>query len=161
MLRQQGVYKCDQLRHQLNKDGKEIEMLLEAALSIMLTCPGSSAGIGTTSTETAVVTNSDGDRVNVSGSTGGSVSVNGTVDVRIIDGVAEVLVPAVFTGGTGGAKWRKVKDLTITDSEITGKISLGLLSSSNFRIDRRSGVFMSNGGFRGQCAKIDEAKRAF
>lgn len=136
-------------------------MLLEAAFSIMLTCPGSSAGMGTTSTETAVVTNSDGDRVNISGSTGGSVAVNGTVDVRIIDGVAEVLVPAVFTGGTGGAKWRKVKDLTITDSEITGKISLGLLSSSNFRIDRRSGVFMSNGGFRGQCTKIDEAKRAF
>lgn len=136
-------------------------MLLEAAFSIMLTCPGSSAGMGTTSTETAVVTNSDGDRVNISGSTGGSVAVNGTVDVRIIDGVAEVLVPAVFTGGTGGAKWRKVKDLTITDSEITGKINLGLLSSSNFRIDRRSGVFMSNGGFRGQCTKIDEAKRAF
>lgn len=135
-------------------------MLLEAAFSIMLTCPGSSAGMGTTSTETAVVTNSDGDRVNISGSTGGSVAVNGTVDVRIIDGVAEVLVPAVFTSGTGGAKWRKVKDLTITDSEITGKISLGLLSSSNFRIDRRSGVFMSNGGFRGQCTKIDEAKRA-
>jgi hypothetical protein len=136
-------------------------MLLEAALSIMLTCPGSSAGIGTTSTETAVVTNSDGDRVNISGSTGGPVAVNGTVDVRIIDGVAEVLVPAVFTGGTGGAKWRKVKELTVTDSEITGKIGLGLLSSSNFRIDRRSGVFMSNGGFRGQCTKIDEAKRAF
>lgn len=136
-------------------------MLLEAAFTIMLTCPGSSAGMGTTSTETAVVTNSDGDRVNISGSTGGSVAVNGTVDVRIIDGVAEVLVPAVFTGGTGGAKWRKVKDLTITDSEITGKINLGLLSSSNFRIESRSGVFMSNGGFRGQCTKIDEAKRAF
>ncbi len=136
-------------------------MLVEAALSIMLSCPGSSSGIGTTSSGSAVATNNYGERVNVYGSTQEPITVNGTVDVRIIEGVAEVLVPAIFTGGTGGAKWRKVKNLAITDSEITGKVGLGLLSSTTFRIDRRSGVLMSDGGFRGQCTKIDEAARAF
>lgn len=136
-------------------------MLLEAAFSIMLTCPGSSNGIGTTSSESAVATSSSGERVSVYGSKREPVTIQGTVDVRIIDGNAEMLVPAVFTGGVGGAKWRKVKNLVITDSEITGKVGLGLLSSSTFRIDRLSGVLISNGGFRGQCTKVDQTTRAF
>lgn len=136
-------------------------MLTEAALSLILACPGTSSTVAATSASSATATNNYGDRVNVYGSTIEPVEMSGTVEVRIDSGSAVVMVPAQFTGGSGGTKWRKVKNLVVTDDEITGKVGLGLLASTTFRIDRRSGTLTSNGGFRGQCTKIDATKRAF
>jgi hypothetical protein len=136
-------------------------MLAETALSLLLSCPGSSSGMGVASSTNVIGSNNYGERVNVSGSTRTPMTVEGVVEIRISNGLAEVMIPAQFTLGSGGTKWRKVKNLSVTDDEISGKISLGLLDSSTFRIDRRSGVLISNGGFRGQCQKVDESKRAF
>lgn len=46
------------------------------------------------------------------------------------------------------AGWFKVKDLVVNDREIMGKVAMNFLASSRFRIDRRTGVMTSSGGYR-------------
>jgi len=134
-------------------------MLVE--LSLLLSCAGASSGVAATSSSSAVVYDNQGRQVTARGSTIEPVTIYGTVEIKLFDGIAEVLVPSQFTGGSGGTKWRKVKNLVVTETEITGKVGLGLLSSTTFRVDRRTGSLTSNGGFRGQCIKVDESQRAF
>ena len=57
--------------------------------------------------------------------------------------------------------WLPVKKLAVNDMTISGKISMGLLDSSSFTIDRISGIITSSGGFTGKCAAIAAENRQF
>ena len=137
-------------------------MLLEAALTLTLTCPGASIVYGTSQSESATASDNIGYSATVSGETNKPMHVEGTVDVKIVDGVARIQVPSILIGAASGSGgWFPVKDFVVTDTEITGRVRVGWFNSSTFNINRSTGVMTSGAGFRGQCTKVDETKRAF
>ena len=54
-----------------------------------------------------------------------------------------------------------MRELQVTDRDITGKIKINLLNNSSFRIDRISGRLTSSGGFQGDCEPEDVTRRKF
>jgi len=129
------------------------------APDLNLTCPGATL---VRNGSAVTVQDNAGYSVNGVATSSGMQSVSFTVRVRIKGGVAQVNIPPSVTGGASGkAGWFNVKNLLVSDDEISGLVRIGLLSSSRFAIDRRSGIISTDGGFSGQCRKDDEAARAF
>lgn len=65
-------------------------------------------------------------------------------------------------GGRDG--WYDIRELSVTDEEIRGKVAINFLNHADIRIDRRTGGVVFKGlqsSFSGQCEKIDTARRAF
>lgn len=119
---------------------------------------------------------SDYSTASIYGSNGGSASGWGTstrsqgfegqVDVNLFNGDDRIRLPRIMLppahGGANG--WFKVKELTVTDREITGRAALNLVNTPKFRIDRTTGAFEIsglNGAFSGSCRKIDRDKPLF
>ncbi len=76
--------------------------------------------------------------------------------------VPRSLLPPVHGGGK--EDWWDLKELTVTDTEITGRFSLNLFNKPTIRINRLSGVIAMDGlkeTFRGTCAPEDVAQRKF
>lgn len=119
---------------------------------------------------------SDYSSANIYGSNGASASGWGTstrsqgfagqVDVNLFGGddrirLPRIMLPAAHGGANG---WFKVKELMVTDREITGRAALNLVNTPKFRIDRTTGAFEIsglNGAFSGTCRKIDRDKPLF
>lgn len=133
------------------------------ALVLSLTCSGRS--FISVPVETAAVTARD--------SYGGSASGSGvrteireveaSVGFRLEQGLAKMQLPAMFLpnihGGRGG--WFNVKNLAVTEREITGKVAVNFLHQPSFRIDRMTGEITSSGGFHGQCERESSEQRKF
>ncbi len=85
------------------------------------------------------------------------------VDFEVRDGTPLVRLPASVVAQINNNKagWFKVKDLEVSDREISGKIAVNFLSAPKFRIDRRTGVMTSSGGYRGACEKQDISTQKF
>jgi hypothetical protein len=102
-----------------------------------------------------------GNSLHVRGSSSTPGSVPFRVQVRIRGAVAEMNMPPAAGGTRAADGWRQVKQFTMTENEITGRVRVGLISAASFRIDRRTGLITSSGGYAGQCRKEDLSKRAF
>lgn len=134
-----------------------------ASEELFLVCDGGTAANATTSTTNAIVRDQYGNEVSGTASTSEPTNVNFRVQFRMLNGAAEMNVPTVATpqlrGGQAG--WFPVKKLVVSDTEISGNVSYNFMSSSRFRIDRRTGIMTSSGGFNGTCVKRDLSQRAF
>lgn len=119
---------------------------------------------------------SDYSSANIYGSNGASASgwgtstrsqgFDGQVDVNLFNGDDRIRLPRIMLppahGGANG--WFKVKELMVSDREITGRAALNLVNTPKFRIDRTTGAFEIsglNGAFSGTCRKIDKDKQLF
>jgi hypothetical protein len=135
----------------------------EVPTQLQLSCPGSSTGMLVVESASARVTGQAGTTASANGSRSEITTIRGTVNFRLSDGIAEINVPAQFLPTLHGGKagWFKVKELSLTDDEIIGKVSLNFLNSSRFRIDRRSGMITTSGGFTGECSKMENQSVKF
>ena len=108
------------------------------AATLLLSCPGYAWTMTETGQTTGSVVTNDGD-------------------------AAFVMLPAFATPPLTMKidGWLPVKKLAVNDMTISGKISMGLLDSSSFTIDRISGIITSSGGFTGKCAAIAAENRQF
>lgn len=74
-----------------------------------------------------------------------------------------VMVPPVNSGGEGG--WWPLQDVTISDTEISGRFRLNPLNKPVVRIDRTTGAIEVQGSFklsfRGACAVAEPEERRF
>lgn len=146
--------------------GALIFLAAEAAQPVeemLLVCEGSTLTNLTTATTTARLADNQGYAVDGRASTSEPRSVDYTVHLRIRGSAAEMTVPALVMPEFNSSKsgWLPVKQLVISENEITGRVRYNFLSSSTFRIDRRTGDITSSGGFRGKCRKQDLTQRAF
>lgn len=129
-----------------------------AALVIHLICGGGGSHVGT---ETAIARDlnnpSNGIAVSHRARSGYSdevaVEISGeTGRIRVPDGIK----PQIRTGGEDG--WWPLRNLEITDNEITGRISLNFMNRPRVRINRLTGrisINGRNGSFDGQCEAYD------
>jgi len=72
--------------------------------------------------------------------------------------VPAALLPPIHGGKRGEFR---VRELQVSERDITGKIKINLLNNSSFRIDRISGRLTSSGGFQGDCEPEDVTRRKF
>lgn len=127
-----------------------------------LICDGQSAA-NMASSSTANVTDNEGYSVNGIATTSRPTVIAMSLQFRVVDGVAEMNLPRIAAPQISSSKggWYQVKDLKVTDDQITGKVRFNFVNSSSFRIDRTTGILTSAGGFQGTCAKVDRAERKF
>ena len=92
----------------------------------------------------------------------------GAVDVKIGVGEAKIRLPKDILPTLTSVKadgWSNIKDLEITEREITGKLSFNFANKPKLRIDRTTGeiyITGSGGSFTGTCKKYDpDAVKAF
>ena len=83
-----------------------------------------------------------------------------TVNVEIADGDGRIRVPRSMlpgwrSGGDDG--WWELRDLEITDDEITARFRINLFNNPRVRIDRLTGQLAISGraDFSGQCDAYD------
>jgi hypothetical protein len=130
---------------------------------MLLICDGSTFTVAPTSQTNAFVADNRGNMVTGSATSTAPANVGFQVQLRIIGNDAEMHLPAAaaprISAKNGG--WRKVKELQITENQISGKVRTDWFDSSSFRIDRRTGSITSEGGFSGTCRKQDLQQRAF
>ena len=112
-------------------------ILLAAAIApqseLLIICNGSMVANVGNSTTTAVVTDSSG-----ASATGRSVTshpgqVNVTVQFRLINGKAQLHLPPYALPSLNSAKegWLQVKDLSVTEDQISGKVRFNFLNFLN------------------------------
>lgn len=80
------------------------------------------------------------------------------VQLHIIRGNADIFIPML---GDQEAGWLPVKDLYVTEAQITGTVKTSAFTTSKFRIDRTTGIMTTEGGFTGTCTKVDPEQHAF
>lgn len=104
--------------------------------------------------------NSNGDSAWGTATTQQAVGFNDQVDLNISDTQATIRMPRsmlpILHGGTGG--WMNVKNLQVSDREITGTVSVNPLNSPKLRVDRLTGTLTLNGKsgtFTGECQAYD------
>lgn len=134
-----------------------------AAQDLILVCEGAMVGMFTERAGGVVATDNEGNVV--SGRSGSSryAEVPTTAEFQLVGDTARINLPqpptcAICVGEKG---WRDVRDLTVGEDRITGRIRYGLLSGTTFEIDRRTGTMTSRNGFRGECKPISIDERRF
>jgi hypothetical protein len=130
---------------------------------LYLACKGGATAQVATGTSSASAIDSRGGSAAASGITTETQYIEGIVLFRMAKGLAEVNVPRQFLSGQklGNAGWFKVKKTLVSEDEITGKIQTEFLTTSSFRIDRRTGIMTSDGGFSGNCTLVDVMTKKF
>ncbi len=72
------------------------------------------------------------------------------------------LIPPIHNGGKNG--WWPLTNVTVSETEISGRFAVSLVNRGQFRIDRCTGdisIGEFGGGFRGQCEKFEPEARKF
>lgn len=76
-----------------------------------------------------------------------AVGFSDQADFRLAQGTAQIRMPRSMLppihGGDDG--WMNVKSLQVSDSEITGSVSVNPINRPKLRIDRRTGILTING----------------
>lgn len=128
-----------------------------------LICRGSGRTMTAVGRETGVVRNNQGYAVQGQNVRESLVDYETTAGFRLTGEIATMRVPNMFlppiAGGRGG--WFKVKDLRVSDSEISGKVAINFMNTPSFRIDRITGELSTQYGFQGQCDAQDVTTRRF
>ena len=139
----------------------------DGATNLALTCVGG----GNANKATGATVNAwDGDRGYVGATISGTRSVGFEDQVSMrIDGtegqlrMPRSMLPPIHGGSDG---WFKLKNIKISDGEITASVAVSLINSPKLRLDRYTGAISlsgKSGDFAGRCRKFDPAKaeRAF
>jgi hypothetical protein len=131
--------------------------------SLFLACEGGKTLQVATSTSSASAIDSGGGTAVASGVTTEGQLTKGAVLFRMTNGAAEMNIPPQFLNGArqGNGGWFKAKNLKVSDEGIWGKVQIGLLSASTFRIDRLTGQMTTEGGFSGNCKPVDPSAKKF
>ncbi len=83
-------------------------------------------------------------------------------ELDLFAGEDRIRMPASVKGPHRGADgWFKIKNLKVSDREISGQVITGLVFSPDFHIDRLTGAIELSGffgAFSGQCQKFDPDK---
>ena len=139
----------------------------DGSASLALTCVGSgSANKATGATINAWNGNGEYGGATIVGTR--SVGFEDQVSLRI-DGtegqlrMPRLMLPPIHRGTDG---WFKLKNIKVSDGEITGSVAVSLINSPKLRLDRYTGAISlsgKSGDFTGRCQKFDPAKaeRAF
>ncbi len=72
------------------------------------------------------------------------------------------MIPPIHNGGKNG--WWPLTNVTVSETEVSGRFAVSLVNRGQFRIDRRTGdisIGQFGGGFRGQCEKFEPEERKF
>lgn len=130
---------------------------------LLLVCEGGTLSNMQTAETYVSAYNNRGYRVDGNATTREPGRIDYSVKLRIRDGIGEMSVPDLVVPELSSGKqgWFPVKDLKIGDDEISGRVRFNFVSSSSFRIDRRTGDISTSGGFVGKCVKQDLSQRAF
>ncbi|MCP3733214.1 hypothetical protein M9978_22680 [Sphingomonas sp. MG17] len=97
-----------------------------------------------------------------------AVPFDDQVNLWVVQSEGEIMLPRVMLpiirGGKNG--WFKLKDLVITDREITGSAAVNPFNNPKVRVDRITGTISiagKAGNYSGRCQRYDPAteKRAF
>lgn len=126
--------------------------LAAATPNMLLVCEGATVAEVAESTTTAAVLDNRGNTAVGRAVTSSPQAIPFAVRFEIEDGEPTLALPD---------RRYKVRDLSITDRRITGKVRYNFLSSSRFEIDRVTGTMSSENGFQGRCKPVDTAARAF
>jgi hypothetical protein len=128
-----------------------------------LTCRGESTGLATVGTESYSTANNYGGAATSYGTRQGLVTIDTLITFRLANGEAMLSVPAALLPPIHGGKRGefRVRELVVSERDITGKIKINMLNNSSFRIDRISGRLTSSGGFQGDCEPEDVTRRKF
>ena len=140
-----------------------IPALAQAPDDLALVCEGVMKGNWKVGSDGALVLGPNGQWVSGSGSTMRYAEVPTQAELRIKENVVELYLPQPPSCGlcTGETGWREVKDFEATEDRFTGRIRYGLLSGTDFVIDRRTGRMTSKNGFDGTCRAVDLSERKF
>jgi hypothetical protein len=129
--------------------------------SLHLVCLGAGSANKPTSTS-AFASNSNGDSVwaNVVGS--GAVPFEDQVNVEIVNGEGRIRMPRTMLPPIRGGKdgWFQLKNLKITDRDITASAAVNFINSPKVRIDRITGLISMDGkagSYSGECQPYDPA----
>lgn len=128
------------------------------ALDFQLRCEGVSSRVEGRSAS-AWVHNSNGD--SAYGNVYGNTLANHDDVMRVVAEGEDIrfqlpkrMLPPANGGGDGG--WWRLERPVVTDTEITGRISLNMINKPKVRLDRISGDLnidgMASTGFHGRCA---------
>jgi hypothetical protein len=134
-----------------------------APLELNLSCRGESTALATVGTESVATRNNWGGASTSYGTRQGLVTIDTLISFRLNNGAAMLSVPAALLPPIHGGKRGefRVRELQVTERDITGKIKINLLNNASFRIDRISGRLTSSGGFQGDCEPEDVTRRKF
>lgn len=132
-------------------------------LELNLSCRGEATGLATVGTESYSTANNWGGASTAYGTRQGLVTIDTLISFRLAGGEAMLSVPAALLPPIHGGKRGefRVRELQVSDRDITGKIKINLLNNASFRIDRISGRLTSSGGFQGDCEPEDVTRRKF
>ncbi|MXP27915.1 hypothetical protein GRI58_03645 [Porphyrobacter algicida] len=134
-----------------------------AQADLLLICKGNMRGMFKDRRVGAVVADNDGHAATGGASSSRYSDIPTTAMFELTNGKARLNLPqpptcAICVGEKG---WREVKDLRIEPDRISGRIHYGMLSGTEFEIDRRTGIMTSKNGFTGTCEKQDATKTRF
>lgn len=131
--------------------------------SLNLVCTGRSLVAAPVETTTVVATDGYGGSAYGTGVRRQIAETEQTVGFRMANGTASIRVPAVFLPAIkgGSAGWFKVKNLVVTETEITGKAAINFLTNPAFRINRTTGEMTTSGGNTFVCEPETSAGRKF
>ncbi len=128
-------------------------VLSAGVLDMSLVCDGGTVASVATGSSTATVIGSYGSAV-ATATEAKPAYIPFSVRIRIKDGKGTVQFP--------DGEEKAIRNLSITDQAIRGKVRVALLASSSLFIDRGDGSIATTNGFRGKCRVDDGVKeRAF
>jgi hypothetical protein len=130
-----------------------------------LSCGGQGSRVAA-STTYGEATDNYGDFVTGSATTYYKATAPDRLLIEIDDNVQRIRVPATIipplhAGGRDG--WWILKNVKVTDDEISGQFELNFVNQPTFHVDRRTGDISLQGfrnGFTGICEKFDPAPEA-
>lgn len=138
-------------------------LLQVAAPDLQLTCVGNVTGAIPVETTSVNAQSAWGSTANASGVRSEIATAEVSVGFRLQGGKAQLRIPSEllpqWRGGKNG--WFEVRDLMVSEREITGKVAVNIFMRPTFRIDRYTGELSSSGGFQGKCQTQDVTERKF
>ncbi|MEG3088065.1 hypothetical protein [Sphingomonas sp. PB4P5] len=88
----------------------------------------------------------------------------GVVQVRVRGGKAEALLPPEMLRNNPGRSWSPIIKFQVSESEIRGKVELGILYAPLINVNRATGDISISGSmsnFAGSCEPYDPGQRRF
>lgn len=134
-----------------------------APLSLNLICTGRSLVSAPVETTSVVVSGPYGGSAYGSGVRSQLVDAESSVGFRLEGDAATIRIPRHLLPDIRGGKagWFNVKNLRVSDAEITGKAAINFLHNPSFRIDRVTGQMSTSGGNSFACKPDVATERKF
>jgi hypothetical protein len=130
---------------------------------LILLCEGNFRGDFEEQGAGGAIFSPDGSVTSARGATSNYRDVPTVAQFEMRNGSARLNLPQPPTCGIckGEKGWRDVRNLSVEPNRISGKIRYGMLSATEFEIDRRTAIMTSRNGFTGICEAVDLSQRKF